>query len=121
MYIKPQHVKAQSLDEKFLLKVSTIIDNHLQDPSFGVQKLAEEVAVSEVQLFRKIKALTNQSPNEVIRNYRLERAVQLLTQKSGNVTQIAYEVGFNNLSYFAKCFREKYGYNPKEYIQQNGQ
>jgi signal transduction histidine kinase/DNA-binding response OmpR family regulator/ligand-binding sensor domain-containing protein len=120
MYIKPNKVKAQSLDEKFLVKVSTLIETHLQDPSFGVQKLAEEVAVSEVQLFRKIKALTNQSPNEVIRNYRLERAIQLLSQKSGNVTQIAYEVGFNNLSYFAKCFREKYGCNPKEYIQKKG-
>jgi transcriptional regulator GlxA family with amidase domain len=70
-----------------------------------------------MQLFRKLKALTNQTPSEFIRTIRLKRAASLIKQKFGNVAEITYEVGFNNLSYFAKCFKELYGKSPSEYAK----
>jgi len=68
-----------------------------------------------VQLHRKLKAITGYSPGELVRNFRLQRAAGLLKKKTGTVSEIAYEVGFNNLSNFAKLFRDKYGMNPSEY------
>jgi len=73
--------------------------------------------MSRMQLFRKLKALTNQNPSEFIRTIRLKRAAQLIKKKFGNVAEITYEVGFNNLSYFAKCFKELYGLSPSEFAK----
>jgi AraC-like DNA-binding protein len=71
--------------------------------------------MSASQLLRKIKALTNQTSNEFIRDFRLQRAATLLEKKSGTVSEIAFDVGFENLSYFSKVFQEKYGKLPSEY------
>ena len=108
-------IKVESLEDKFLKKVKSAIEVHMNEHAFGVESLAEEVAMSTIQLYRKLKAITGQTPNELIRNIRLDRAASLLRQHSGNVSEIAYDVGFNNLSYFAKCFREKYGVSPSEF------
>ena len=72
----------------------------------------------KLQLYRKLNALTGQSPSEFMRNLRLKRAASLISQRSGNISEIAYSVGFNNLSYFAKCFKELYGVPPSEYAAQ---
>ena len=77
--------------------------------------MQQALGMSKTQLHRKLKALTNEAPGELLRNFRLKRAAQLLSQKADNVTQIAYKVGFNNLSYFAKCFKELYGVAPSAY------
>jgi AraC-like DNA-binding protein len=74
-----------------------------------------QLAMSKTQLHLKIKALTGETPGELLRNFRLKRAAQLLSQKADTVTQIAYQVGFNNLSYFAKCFKALYGVSPSSY------
>jgi len=71
--------------------------------------------MSRMQLHRKLLALTNKSANNFIRSLRLKRAAELLRQHYGNVAQIAYEVGFNNPSYFAECFRKQFGKLPSEY------
>jgi len=70
-----------------------------------------------MQLHRKLKALTDHAPREFIRVIRLKRAAQLLEQKAGNVTEIAYEVGFNNISHFAKRFKELFGTSPSEFVK----
>jgi AraC-like DNA-binding protein len=72
------------------------------------------VGMSRSQLHRKLSALTGFSPNEVIRNMRLERAKQLLEQKAGNASEIAYMTGFNSPAYFAKCFKDYFGLTPSE-------
>ena len=113
--IGPSDIAVTSVDEKFLKKAIKIIEDNLGDCDFDVTALTGEIGMSRMQLFRKLKALTNQSPSEFIRTIRLKRAAQLIKKKFGNVAEITYEVGFNNLSYFAKCFRELYGVPPSEY------
>ena len=80
-----------------------------------MEALAEEMSLSRVQLYRKINALTGISVNEFIRKLRLQKAAQLLQQNWGPVSQVAYEVGISNLSYFTKCFKEQFGVLPSEY------
>jgi len=111
----PSDIAVTSVDEKFLNKAIQIIEENLGDCDFDVTAMTGEIGMSRMQLFRKLKALTNQTPSEFIRTIRLKRAAQLLKKNFGNVAEITYEVGFNNLSYFAKCFRELYGVSPSEY------
>jgi len=116
--IEPREIAVTSADEKFLNRVMDIIEKEMSNSEFEVGKLQDELLMSRTQLFRKIKALTNQSPGEFIRTVRLKRAAQLMEQNFGNIAQITYEVGFNNPSYFAKCFKELFGKLPSEYIKQ---
>jgi signal transduction histidine kinase/AraC-like DNA-binding protein len=110
--------KVQSVDEKFLEQVRKVIEKNISDCNFDVNSFFPEMGMSRMQLFRKLKALLNQTPNELIRNLRLQKAAQLIKQNFGNIAEVTYEVGFNNLSYFAKCFREKYGMLPSDYQKQ---
>ena len=87
----------------------------MTEADFGVEEYSELMALNRVQLHRKIKGLLNMSPSALIRVLRLKKAAELLKRGSGNITEIAYEVGFNNLSYFARCFQEEYGCLPSEY------
>jgi len=108
-------ITVESVEERFLKKVKDTIETNLGDPDFGVENLAEEVAMSHIQVYRKLKALTGQAPNELIRNMRIDRAASLIRQRAGNVSEIAYQVGFNSMSYFAKCFKEKFNVTPSEF------
>lgn len=113
--LKPKDITVTSADEKWLTKLMEIVENHLSDSSFDTPMLAKKIGLSRSQLHRKLVALTDQAPNQFIRLMRLRRAAQLLEQKSGNITEIAYEVGFNNISYFSSRFREQFGVLPSEY------
>ncbi|NAS10877.1 hybrid sensor histidine kinase/response regulator transcription factor [Poritiphilus flavus] len=113
--VDPRKITVTSVDQKFLEKVLDLMENRHADAEFGVPQMQEALAMSKTQLHRKLKALTNEAPGELLRNFRLKRAAQLLSQKADSVTQIAYGVGFNNLSYFAKCFKELYGVAPSTY------
>ncbi len=113
--IDPMKITVTSIDQKFLEEVLALLEENYWDSDFGVPKMQEAMAMSKTQLHRKLKALTNEAPGELLRNFRLKRAAQLLSQKADSVTQIAYKVGFNNLSYFAKCFKELYGVSPSSY------
>ncbi len=104
-----------SMDAAFLARVQEVVEEHLGDAGFGVDALAEAVGMSRRQLLRKLRALVDEKPNAMIRRVRLERAAAMLRQKSGNVKEVAYAVGFTNLSYFGKVFRETYGVVPSEY------
>jgi signal transduction histidine kinase/DNA-binding response OmpR family regulator len=113
--IQPKNISVTSIDERFLNHAMEIMEAHIADPQFSVERFAEEIGMSRKNLLRKIKALTDQSVNEFIRNFRLQRSAQLISGKSGTVSEIAYKVGFNNLSYFSKCFKELFGVLPNEY------
>lgn len=105
----------QSADEQFMQKVIKVIVENMSDPQFNVGKFAAKMAMSHMQLHRKLVAVTGQSANRLVKTFRLAKAAQLLKNRSGNVTEIAFEVGFNNLSWFAKCFHDEFGVSPSEY------
>ena len=109
------------MDKKFLLKAVDVINRQISDPDFSVEKFGKDMAVSHMQLHRKLKALTDQSSSRFIRTIRLSRAAKLLREGSGNVTEIAFDVGFNNLSYFARCFKEQYERLPSEFASEDHQ
>ncbi|MER0438065.1 response regulator [Emticicia sp. W12TSBA100-4] len=109
------NVKVNVVDEHFIKKVLEVLDTHLSDSQFSIEQLADKLSLSTTQLRRKIKALCNQTIVEFIRSYRLEKAAQLLSQNAGNVSEIAFNVGFDSLSYFGKVFQETYGVLPSEY------
>ncbi|MBC8047013.1 MAG: helix-turn-helix transcriptional regulator, partial [Fimbriimonadaceae bacterium] len=112
--ITPEEILADSPEQIFLQKIRSTIEENIDNELFGVMDLANASNMSRSQLHRKLKALTGLSPNEIIRNFRLERAHQLLTQHAGNVTEVAFMTGFSSPAYFAKCFNSYYGYTPGE-------
>lgn len=113
--IKPTDIEVTSAEEAFLIKAREIVEEHMEDGNFSVQDLASEFALSSRQLQRRLRETVDQSPVEFIRTLRLHRAAQLLEGNFGNVSEVAYSVGFTSLSYFAKCFREQFGSSPSEF------
>jgi signal transduction histidine kinase/DNA-binding response OmpR family regulator len=104
-----------SEDEKFLFMFKEAVEKNIRDEQLSVEFLRKELGLSRVQLSRKVNALLGIPINEYIRLLRLKKAVQLFDKKWGSVSEVAYEVGFTNLSYFSKCFREYCGKTPSEY------
>jgi signal transduction histidine kinase/DNA-binding response OmpR family regulator/streptogramin lyase len=112
--LQPKEIAITSADENFLNRCISVIEQHMSDPDFSVDAFGKEVGMSRSQLHRKLKALTDQSTSEFIRNIRLKRAAELIKNKFGNTAEVSYEVGFNSVSYFIKCFKEVYGKTPTE-------
>ncbi len=102
-------------DDKFIDKVMAIVEKRITNPDFNPENLASEVGMSRAHLNRKLKGLLNQRTNEFIRTLRLKRAALLLEKRAGNVSEIAFKVGFNHLAYFARSFKKQYGVAPSEY------
>ena len=101
-----------SADTVYLDRVRSVIEQNLGDESFGVAQLAQAVGQDRSHLYRRIHTLLDETPSNLLRRLRLERASQLLAGHAGTVAEIAYAVGFNSVSYFCKCFREKHGVTP---------
>lgn len=116
--VEPREISITSLDEVFLKKIITAIEEKMFDPTFSVERLVEESGVSRMQLHRKLKALTGQSAGDLIRTLRLKRAAQLLKKNSDIISQIGYQVGFSDPSYFARCFRRQFGISPSDYASE---
>ena len=108
-----------SIDEQFIRKALQIINEHLSEEEFSVNQFCKEVGLSEVQTFRKIKALSGKSPSSFIKSIRLIKARKMIEAKKGNISEIAYSVGFGSPSYFTKCFKEEYGYPPSDIVTKN--
>ena len=100
--IQPNELPVQSSEKDFISRVREVIEENIDNESFGVNEIAEAIHLSRSQLHRKLKALTGQAPNEIIRNYRLERGLQLLQQGNATVTEVAYQTGFSSPAYFSK-------------------
>ena len=101
-------------DQRFLDKVAAAIEENMGNEFFSVEDLAAAVHFSRSQLHRKLKSLIGKSPTDLIREFRLCRAKELLEQKSGNVSEIALEVGYSSLSYFTRSFKAAFGVLPSE-------
>ncbi len=104
-----------SMDEQFLHKAMKVVEEHIPEEGFTVEPFCDEMAMSRMQLHRKITALTGQTAGEFIRNLRLRRAAELIRNNAGTIAEIAYDTGFSSPSYFTECFRKYYGMSPKEY------
>jgi YesN/AraC family two-component response regulator len=113
--LQPANIAITSADETFLNKVMQFIDANILEPTLNVEQLARELSMSPITLYRKIKALTNQSTIEFIRGFRLKRGAQYLERNEFTVTEVAYMVGFSDVDYFRKCFKAEFGCTPKEY------
>ncbi len=110
-------ISVSSTDELFLEKVKLVIEDHMGDSNFGVEWLAHEVAISPRQLQRRLRASVGVSAGGLIRLMRLHRAAQLLEKRAGNVSEIAYKVGFQDPTYFSRIFRQMFKVNPAEYAK----
>ncbi|MEB2776638.1 DUF4242 domain-containing protein [Algoriphagus sp. D3-2-R+10] len=99
-------------EERLLSDIFNITESRLSDLNLGITNLCESIGISRPQFYRKITAITGRSPVYFLRDIRLEKARTLLQQKTGNVTQVAMEVGYSNPSYFTKCYTEKFGCLP---------
>ncbi|WP_297089316.1 two-component regulator propeller domain-containing protein [uncultured Draconibacterium sp.] len=111
----PGSVTLTSVDEKILKKAVDYIIENIANPNLSVNKLSEHVGLSRVHFYRKIKALSNQTAVEFIRNVRLKRAATLLSQDKISVKEVRNLVGFEDADYFRKCFKEQFGVTPNEY------
>jgi len=110
------HVLNQS-NEKFLNLLMDYIENSWDNPNYKVTDIAKHIGISKSQLYRNIISLTGKSPNAIIKEYKLRRALILLDEQQKNITEISYDTGFNSPAYFSKCFVEKYGILPSTYDQ----
>ena len=105
------------IDKGFLDRLYRQIDEHLHEADYSVEAMGGQVGLSRVQLYRKTKALTGHSPNELLRMARLKRAASLLASTDKTVAEVCYAVGFSSPSYFAKCYKEYYGENPTDFVK----
>ena len=119
--LEPKNTVITSPDERFLKKAIDVVEENMSDSEMDIEGFAQKVGVSRMQLYRKLHALTDMTVKEFIRHIRLKRATQLLVQQKLNISEIAYEVGFKDLSHFRKCFKREYGMSAKEYIAKNAE
>lgn len=110
-----------SSDQSLINKIIQVIETRISDTTLSAETLSQEVGMSRVHLFRKLKKITGQSPSDFIRRIRLQKAARLLEEDTGYIKEIAFEVGFTSLSYFSRCFHEFYGVKPSEYSKSKKQ
>ena len=106
-------------EEKFLTKLMDYFEIFWDKPGFNVANLSFELDYSESQLYRKMKRLTGKSSVEFMREFKLHKALNLLHDREGSISEIALKTGFNSATYFTKCFKDKYGILPSKYVQQH--
>ena len=113
---RPTINKLSSPDERFMIKVMKIIEQHISEEEFSIEEFVKELGIGRRQMHRKITALTGKSASRYIRSVRLARAKKMIEEKTGNISEIAYSVGFGSPAYFARCFREEYGHPPSDLV-----
>ncbi|QKG58799.1 response regulator [Hymenobacter sp. BRD128] len=119
LLLEPTEIVIADADRTFLEQAMRAVEQHLDDPAFGVQVLASDLCMSQSVLYRRIKQITGQTTVEFIRDVRMKRAAQLLTHSQLRITEIAFQVGVENVKYFRKTFQKIYGMAPSEYAKQH--
>lgn len=114
----PTTICTTNKDSEFITKIHAIIEKHIDDADFSIDDFARAVHMGRTIFYKKIKGITNYSPNEYLRIVRLKKATELLKATELNVSEIAYQVGFNDPDYFSKCFREQFGMRPTQFRQE---
>ena len=111
--VKPE-TSEPTVDSRFLARFKEVVEARMSDSEVSVEDLAADMNLSRVQLYRKVKAITDSSPVELLRTARLKRAYQLLATTDKNISEVAYDVGFTAPSYFTKCFKDEFGISPSD-------
>jgi len=117
-FISPrgEEKKLSSIDERFMNKIMEVIEQHITEEEFSIEEFGNEVGMSRSQIHRKLKALSGKSASRYIRSIRLARAKKMIDAQKGNISEIAYSVGFSSPAYFTKCFKDEYGYPPSDLL-----
>jgi len=119
-FIDKEQIYTLTFDEQqFLTHLMDYVEKVWSNPELDVLSFGKALGYSKSQFYRKLKALTNKSPNTFLRDYRLHRSLKLLHEQRGNISEIAFETGFNSLAYFSECFKNKFKILPSKYIQQH--
>lgn len=114
--INPEAVRILTArDQDFISDLFSISEEKLADEYFTVDSLSRKIGMSRPQLYRKVISLTGKSPNDFLRDLRMDKALSLIRKKAGNISEIALEVGYSNPSYFARCFQMRYGCTPSRF------
>ena len=108
--------KLSDVNEKFINRVIPIVHQHLKEEEFSIEEFSKELGMSRKQLYKKLKALTGKSPSRYVRSLRLSVAKEMIKEHKGNISEIAYSVGFSSPIYFSKCFKDEFGYPPSELL-----
>ena len=108
-------------EDDFIRDLQLLIQENHHDPHFGIHKICKSLQMSRAQVYRKVKALTGVTVNCYIRKFRLRKAFQLLKDQTLNVSEVAYEVGFKDPSYFSRTFRNEFGVSPTEHASKYGE
>jgi AraC-like DNA-binding protein len=115
----PLKNKEYNSSDRFISKALQIVNDNISNPELDVNFLTSEIGMSRAQLYRKFNAMTNQSVKQFVRTVRLKKAAEMLNSGNCNVSEAAYAVGFNDLSYFTRSFKSQYGITPSEYVRVN--
>jgi len=115
MTLQPDKMSVSQIDKMFVKKLKEVINKNISDPEFNIDQLCKKMDMSQPTVYRKIHALTGESPTEFIRSYRLKRGAELLKKNFGTVLEVAFEVGFSSANYFTKCFKKKFHQLPSTY------
>ena len=109
---------AEQQDKVFADKVRKLMEDNITNPDFEIEMLAQELGMSRTAFFKKTKAVMGCSPSDMVKNFKLSYAVELLKHSNLSITDVAYRCGFTDVGYFGKCFRKKYGMSAREYVSQ---
>ena len=118
--LNKEHIRPlKPREESFLKRLMAFVEVHWNNPKFNVSDFSKKMGFSKSQLNRNIKSLTGLSPNNFIKKLRLQRALKLLHEQKGNISEIAFETGFNTPAYFSKCFSDQFGILPSTFLKQH--
>jgi DNA-binding response OmpR family regulator len=121
LIVEPQNIAANPVDENFVKRALEAVEDHLADYEFDMDAFSKRMHMSRSTLYRKIKAITGQSPSVFIRTIRLKQAAGLLKTGQYTVSEVAYQVGFLDMSYFGACFKEQFECTPSDYVAQHSE
>jgi AraC-like DNA-binding protein len=118
VYLQPKNVVITSPEEKFLDKLMTVIEQHLDNSDFGVPNLVNEIGMSKTVLYKKVQTFTGLSIADFIKSVRLKKAAMLIQQNKMGIAEVAFAVGFTDRKYFSKEFKKQFGKSPSEFSGQ---
>ena len=115
LIVDPKDTALANIDQQFLENTHNSIKENMKNVSFGVEQLAENMNLSASQLHRKLEALIDHTPGQLIRHMRLQKAAELISQNAGNLAEICFLTGFNDQTYFSRAFKQQFGCSPSSY------